>query len=206
MRAMTQRTSNKSSLLIHCCCCYILFWSSSFHTAFTLASSSSISAAAPFDATCPGSSAWTHAKCKMTVRFQQPCSTVISEINLRLTSPTWIDPHNRGTYSQISSTPMSPEHVLIKGSRLTGDGKYTDLFTFYTTDLNESGSCEVHACSESQVFSILDFSTNYCNLRNLYCNSDEGCPPVQYDLDYEEIYVDCRQNKKQNCIAKVSSG
>lgn len=30
----------------------------------------------------------------------------------------------------------------------------------------------------SQVFSIEDKSTNYCNLRNLVCGSAEGCTPV----------------------------
>jgi len=172
-------------------------------------SSSAASAALPFDKTCPGSPAWTHAKCKMTVKFQQPCKTVISEINLRLTSPKWTDPHNRGTYTQLSSSRISPNHMLVKGSRLTGDGKYTDLFTFYTIEKSSSSSseqCEVNACSESQVFSILDFSTNYCNLRNLYCNSKDGCAPVEYELDHEEIYVDCHQNKKQNCISAVISG
>lgn len=170
--------------------------------------SSAATSAVLFDKTCPGSPAWTNAKCKMTVLFQQPCTTVISEINLRLTSSTWIDPHNRGTYTQLSSSRNSSNHILVKGSRLTGDGKYTDLFTFYTTDKNSSShpQCEVNACSESQVFSILDFSTNYCNLRNLYCNSKDGCSPVEYELDYEEIYVDCHQNKKQNCISKIISG
>lgn len=169
--------------------------------------SSSATTTLSFDKTCPGSPTWSHAKCKMTVQFQQPCTTVISEINLRLTSPTWVDPHNHGTYTQLSSSRISSNHILVKGSRLTGDGKYTDLFTFYTTDKNSSSQpqCEVNACSESQVFSILDFSTNYCNLRNLYCNSQDGCSPVQYELDYEEIYVDCHQNKKQNCISKIIS-
>ena len=31
-----------------------------------------------------------------------------------------------------------------------------------------------------------DFSTNYCNLRMLYCGSHEGCKPVQKDFAIEE--------------------
>lgn len=148
---------------------------------------------------CPGSPAWKHAKCEMKLHFHQSCTAVQSEINLRITSSAWIDPHNAGTYTQISA-----QNDTIQGSRQTGDGKYTDLFNFSFSDVADS-SCQVVACSESQVFSILDYSTNYCNLRNLFCNSEDGCVPVQYDLDYTEEYSNCGQNKKENCIAGVSS-
>mmetsp|Transcript_9940 Transcript_9940/g.29229 ORF Transcript_9940/g.29229 Transcript_9940/m.29229 type:complete len:86 (-) Transcript_9940:37-294(-) len=51
----------------------------------------------------------------------------------------------------------------------------------------EDGSCEVSACSESQVFSIADFSTNYCNLHDLYCGTEDGCAMVTTeDLTYTE--------------------
>ena len=39
-------------------------------------------------------------------------------------------------------------------------------------------------------FSIRDFSTNYCNLRVLYCNSQDGCHPVKFDFDVKEIAVE----------------
>ena len=152
------------------------------------------------DPSCPGSPAWKNAKCKMSIDFKEPCHIVQSEINLRLTSESFVDPHNGGKYSQISS-----QEGAVKGSRLTANGKWTDLLDFSFISTNEGSTCTVTACSESQVFSILDFSTNYCNLRNLYCNSSDGCSPVQYDLTYEESYVSCGQNKKQNCIVKVSS-
>mmetsp|Transcript_9937 Transcript_9937/g.29219 ORF Transcript_9937/g.29219 Transcript_9937/m.29219 type:complete len:85 (-) Transcript_9937:111-365(-) len=52
----------------------------------------------------------------------------------------------------------------------------------------EDGSCEVSACSESQVFSIADFSTNYCNLHDLYCGTEDGCAMVTTeDLTYTEV-------------------
>jgi hypothetical protein len=151
------------------------------------------------DESCPGSSAWKSAKCKMIVRFQQPCTVVQSEINLRITSPAWIDPHNAGTYKQITS-----QSGDVHGSRTTASGKYTDLFNFSLIDIEGKG-CQLTACSESQVFSIFDYSTNYCNLRNLYCNSEDDCVPVQYNLDYSEEYTLCSQNQKQNCVAHVNS-
>ena len=154
--------------------------------------------------TCPGSPAWKHASCKMIIKFQNtPCSTVQSEISLRLTSPSWIDPHNQGVYTQLEQSSDSKGGSLIKGQRLTGNQKYTDLFAFSLKPDSDGSGCHVSACSESQVFSILDFSTNYCNLRNLYCNSADGCVPVQYDLAYEEEYTQCGQNKKADCIVLV---
>eukprot|EP00913_Durusdinium_trenchii_P020887 g19625.t1 len=39
---------------------------------------------------------------------------------------------------------------------------------------------------EIKVFSLKDFSTNYCNLRNLYCGSEEGCKPVKHDFNNSE--------------------
>ena len=45
-----------------------------------------------------------------------------------------------------------------------GNKKFTDKMTF--TFSQEGSQCAVNACSESQSFSIGDFSTNYCNLRS----------------------------------------
>eukprot|EP00913_Durusdinium_trenchii_P026564 g24922.t1 len=68
------------------------------------------------------------------------------------------------------------------------DGQYTDQMLF---DFVDSGnSCEISGCSESQVFSIADFSTNYCNLRMLYCGSADGCKPVKFDFTSQETQVD----------------
>ncbi len=157
---------------------------------------------------CPGSPAWKHAKCVMTLKFPgADCSTVQSEISQRLNDKSWIDPHNQGTYKQNNADASSGS--VVEGERLTGDGKYTDKFMFTFVDGGTDGgasSCEVSACSESQCFSILDFSTNFCNLRNLYCNTKDGCPVIEHDLEYEETYVNCSQNKKSDCIAqRISS-
>jgi hypothetical protein len=68
----------------------------------------------------------------------------------------------------------------VSASRLTGDGKYTDKMVFSLTDAG--GSCKIEACSESQVFSIGDAGTNYCNVKLLVCGSDQGCKVAKNDF------------------------
>ena len=86
----------------------------------------------------------------------------------------WHDPHNNGTYS------VQSYGGTFSTSRLTGDKKYTDKQIFTLTDA--SGSCQIEACSRSQVTSILDMGTNYCDLKMLYCGSADGCKPVTNDF------------------------
>ena len=79
-------------------------------------------------------------------------------------------------------------HNIFELSRLTGNKRYTDKMTF-TFSNHGTSSCAIEACSESQVFSIADFSTNYCNLRNLYCGAEDGCQVVRYDFTTEETNI-----------------
>lgn len=138
---------------------------------------------------CPGSAVRMHAKCDMDVTFSQPCDTVITEISARASSKNgWTDPHNGGIYSIINQT-----DTFLSGQRTTGDGKYTDLFDFSFTSTSADG-CAVEACSESQVYSLIDFSTNYCNLHSLYCSASSGCPTIAAELTYSERYSSCRQH------------
>merc|ERR1711957_419427 len=116
------------------------------------------------------------------------CADLATEILARISGSqagTWTDPHNGGKYSLLSAS-----DVLIRAQRVTGTGApccpgpYTDL-----TDLSLStsgSSCVVTACSESQSQSVSDFSTNYCNQRNLYCGSNVGCKPVSGDFYFKD--------------------
>merc|ERR1712070_1239170 len=144
--------------------------------------------------TCPGSAAWVHAKTEISVSFSNSCADVMKEIEARVKGP-WTDPHNNGTYTITSSsaTQMALNHV-------TGSKKYTDkvLLTF-----SGSGStCSVDACSESQVTSVLDFSTNFCNIHDLYC-SDAGCNPIAggNKLTYTEKIIEnsSKQHSTSDC-------
>ena len=98
-----------------------------------------------------------------------------------------------GHYHLVSSK----NGTETQGTRSTGDGKYTDKFTF-SFSASEDG-CVVEGCSESQVTSVVDYSTNFCNLYNLYCNTDDKCPIVYTDLTHSEKYTSCSQNDISQC-------
>jgi hypothetical protein len=132
---------------------------------------------------CPGSPVPVHAQCSMVVRTPQwDCAAVWREILERIIlneAGLWKDPRNNGSYRLMREG--LEEYIL--GNRTTGDGLYTDLYNFALED-DGQGGCVIEACSQSQVFSIIDGSTNYCNLRNLYCGSDAGCVPLSHDIRY----------------------
>jgi len=140
----------------------------------------------------------------MTISFASAsCDVVQKEIVARLQGTDgWQDPHNRGTYALLE-TGSSP--LTIRGSRVTGNGKYTDKFGFDLVSIDGGKGCELSGCSQSQVFSVLDASTNYCNLRSLYCNLSDGCKNVNTNLVYKEKYLNCWQRKAENCIVDPSS-
>lgn len=126
---------------------------------------------------CPSTAAWGPAcGMKVTTTASASCADVQAEIKARIDGQygKWHDPHNNGTYK------MESYGGTFSTSRLTGDGKYTDKQIFTLTD--KSGSCEIEACSRSQVTSILDMGTNYCDLKMLYCGSKDGCKPVITDF------------------------
>ena len=79
---------------------------------------------------------------------------------------------------------------------MTGDGKYTDLINYAFYSYGET-SCQVWGCSVSQVFSIGDYGTNYCNIHDLYCD-EPGCNPF-YKLFYDEKIDKCTQADQDIC-------
>merc|ERR1712232_657271 len=95
---------------------------------------------------------------------------------------------NNGTYTVTGTTASEMELT-----RVTGNKKYTDklvlTFTGNIPGLGNRAGCLISGCSESQVTSIADFSTNYCNLRMLYCGSEDGCKPVLHDISVQENSV-----------------
>ncbi|CAJ1393614.1 unnamed protein product [Effrenium voratum] len=149
---------------------------------------------------CPGSKSWIHASAEVEAVADASCDDVMSEMIARVTSD-WKDPHNGGTYSVLSKADGE-----LNLQRVTGNKKFTDKMTF--TFSQEGSQCAVNACSESQSFSIGDFSTNYCNLRNLYCGSADGCVTVKHDFTTKESKVDPSfgaGGDKKACIVKAAS-
>jgi hypothetical protein len=151
---------------------------------------------------CPDSPASVHASCKVMTVFENQCSTVQQEIMKRINGQNepsdskkyWRDPHNNGTYTLISSENGLPATWQFK--RVTGDGKYTDLINFDFTLLNNV-QCSVETCSMSQVFSIGDSGTNFCNIHDLYCD-EPGCNPF-YKLFYDENVQKCTSSNQDVC-------
>merc|ERR1712048_523804 len=134
---------------------------------------------------CPGSGSLVHASMKVTVTASASCADVQAEIEARASSNSWVDPHNGGIYSlESSSSGLVNTQRTTNPATSVGGVTYTDKQTFTLTD--KSGSCEIQACSESQGTSVGDFSTNYCDLRNLYCGSADGCVPVKNDFTSDE--------------------
>mmetsp|Transcript_10384 Transcript_10384/g.11843 ORF Transcript_10384/g.11843 Transcript_10384/m.11843 type:complete len:181 (+) Transcript_10384:27-569(+) len=144
---------------------------------------------------CPGSPSRVRAMCSLNVKFAESCAVVEKEITDRIQGVNgWRCPKsNPGTYRLTSSNGTYPLAAL----RTTGDGRYTDLFTF--TFQSEGQGCLVGGCSESQVFSVIDYSTNYCNMFNLYCGREESCKVVGTSLTFAESYASCRQNNRRQC-------
>merc|ERR1712070_1019908 len=96
-------------------------------------------------------------------------------------SGDWVDPHNGGIYSVLSSS-----NGIINTQRTTnpatsvGGTVYTDKQTFELMTVD--GGCQIKGCSESQGASVGDFSTNYCDMRNLFCGSSDGCVTAGNDF------------------------
>lgn len=139
----------------------------------------------------------------------------------------WLDPHNAGTYAVSSSSDTS-----LSVSRTTRNGAYIDLIAF-ELESSASGGCVVSACSESQVTSIADFSTNFCtrtrrpkvtntplavsdmsdrvlmtagNMHNLYCGSAEGCPVASSDFDDYSEKISASMGAGSDKTACVAAG
>merc|ERR1711972_1297557 len=90
-----------------------------------------------------------------------------------------------GIYSVLASSGTEIETKRTTNPKKSVGGQtYTDKQTFTLSD--KDGSCEIAACSESQGSSLKDFSTNYCDIRNLYCGSADGCTHVSHDFTSKE--------------------
>ena len=150
---------------------------------------------------CPPSPASVHCQCAIKFRVRDfGCRDVKEEVERRMHGwDGWVDPKSRpGSYRLLESTADT-----TKGTRTTGDGNaFVDYFTFkYIQEDELGGECTVVGCSASQVTSmygelrtrterarsedlqtdappIPDFSTNFCNMRNLLAGT-MSTPPVK---------------------------
>ena len=149
-------------------------------------------------AACPGSPVPAdspHDSAELSVTFaSDSCVLVAEEMLARVGGAVgWRDPHTRhgagtrGAYALLGQgAPAAADGApgTLSLSRTTADGSYTDLMDLSFE--SRAGGCVVQACSESQVPSYLDMSTNFCNLHDLYCGLADGCPFALHALDYVE--------------------
>ena len=146
---------------------------------------------------CPGSpvpDTSPHDSAELSIAFADSCAAVAEEMLARVRGEAgWLDPHTRhgsgtrGNYTLLGQGPSAGGGApgTLSLSRVTADGSFTDLMDISFAH-DGSGGCAVQACSESQVPSYLDMSTNYCNLHDLYCGLADGCPFALHALDYVE--------------------
>jgi len=133
---------------------------------------------------CPGTAAQTYTASKVEVTANASCTHVGAEIVARVKANVagkWMDPHNNGTYSIWEE----PEGSHVETQHHTGNLLYYDLQKFTLTDIS-ANQCKINACSMSQGTSNNDASTNYCNMRNLYCGPKDSCTPVKHSFDCDE--------------------
>ena len=109
---------------------------------------------------CPGSPAAPYATAQVQVRVQASCSAARSEMLARVTSATWIDPHNAGT-SRIEDQSSFGRLAISRVSGAVAPGRYTDRIAFTFADegvLDVSdpstpgpeAACVLTGCSDSQ--------------------------------------------------------
>eukprot|EP01061_Rhynchopus_euleeides_P001326 TRINITY_DN1093_c0_g1_i1.p1 TRINITY_DN1093_c0_g1~~TRINITY_DN1093_c0_g1_i1.p1 ORF type:complete len:186 (+),score=53.54 TRINITY_DN1093_c0_g1_i1:60-560(+) len=146
---------------------------------------------------CPSSAASMHASCEVTATVNGTCAQAMTEVKNRIAANvkgTWTDPHNAGNYT-VTSTDVDS----VNGKRITGKPPhYEDHFTMKFA--TSGSSCEITSCSVSQSASFLDYSTNYCNVHNLYCGSANGCKFLSSNFAYTEKFGKCRQHETKDCI------
>lgn len=159
------------------------------------------------DKVCPGSGAFLHhAKCQATFSVDRKCADVVKEIHNRINGLNgWVDMHNGGHYTYEGEVKPN-SYGGIEVQRKTGNGKFTDKMVIGFESTKTGQSCDVRGCSESQITSYMDYSTNYCNVRTLICGSAEGCPVAdKTNGDFvvmKETLQDCDYHDKAQCQGK----
>jgi hypothetical protein len=137
----------------------------------------------------------------MTVYFSESCEKVIAVIKGRVAGQStgaWHDPHNNGKYTIDHNSTQEIDLHRLTGKQ--GQPTYTDKMTFtFETHSDSDYGCKVDACSDSQVLSVTDFNTNYCNLHDLYCFDKECHGEESKKLHFKEELLNCVLHTKEDC-------
>lgn len=139
------------------------------------------------------------AGCNLTTDFSNSCGDVQREISQRVSgqSNKWHDPHNNGSYYFVG-TQTKEKYSLERVSGTGSKVKYTDSIELSFEPSQNDEKCRLSAKSSSQVFSILDFGTNFCNINNLYCSDNKACQPFEA-LTYSYTVGKCTDPSIKSC-------
>ncbi|XP_042856690.1 uncharacterized protein LOC122243259 [Penaeus japonicus] len=108
-----------------------------------------------------------HASCRVDWVFGKSCSIVKSKLIDQIKS--W-DHDDCSLKQQCNYEYLGEDGNVIRGLHITPLLKFEDKLNF--TFNSRSEGCHVTGASESGVsFAVIDFGTNYCNLRNLVIGS-----------------------------------
>ena len=128
-----------------------------------------------------------HATAQVQVRVRANCSTVRSEMLARVTSATWIDPHNNGTYA-IENQSLWNRLDISRVSGAAAPGRYTDRIAFTFADEGAGAvsdpsttaagpACLLSGCSESQAHRFIQSTQTLALPRNPKSNPDPNPKP-----------------------------
>ena len=147
------------------------------------------------------------ASCAAEFNFSHPCFEVAQEVSRRIHgqhlsgADAWHDPHNNGSYAFIHVI-NPPLFNLIRISGTASRQKYTDIvnlsFSVVGSGNGSNGTCQMSAQSTSTVFSILDFSTNWCNIINLVSSDPRARPFTK--LNYTVAIGQCGEKDTNRCL------
>ena len=103
-----------------------------------------------------------HANCALSATFADDCSTVFANIESTVKSFSAGGP-SKGLYAIKEEG--SGDYVWT--TRTTPVSKYVDDIIFEVVS-GSNGGCTVNGKSKSESLSYYDYSTNYCNMWNVY--------------------------------------
>lgn len=149
---------------------------------------------------CPGTAvSWPRPSAKAEAKWvlNNSCDEVRQEIYARVAKENnWIDAHNQGTYANRTATDESDES-LIELTRTTPyvmltrrenqNVQFTDKLNLKLEPNSSNTQCTVYGCSESQVTSFFDFSTNFCNLQVLVGGTDRSGGNQDYRFVHHDL-------------------
>merc|ERR1711909_152821 len=109
-----------------------------------------------------------HASCKLDWVIGSSCADTKTALVTSANSMHDASGCPNGAGEKCLYTVTGDTDVKITLTHETPVHHYTDDITFTLADGDTAGTCKVHGYSTSETwYAVLDYSTNYCNMRNL---------------------------------------